>query len=88
MKYEAVITSKAKKQMLKIDRFDAIRLKKWIENNLINCTCPYFQGKMLKGNLSCYWLYGIGDYRIISLINESDLSICIINIGHRKNLYE
>ena len=82
-----IYSDKAMKQINKLDRFEAKKIKKWIESNLIGCENPYFQGKMLKGNLSNYWRYRVGNYRIISSIDESRILICILKIGHRKSVY-
>ena len=44
-------------------------------------------GKALKGNLSGYWRYRVGDYRIICQIQEAELIILVIELGHRKGVY-
>ncbi|WP_331709038.1 type II toxin-antitoxin system RelE family toxin [Brachyspira pilosicoli] len=34
-----------------------------------------------------YWHYRVGDYRILSKIIDNELIIMVIDIGHRKNIY-
>ena len=34
------------------------------------------------------WRLRIGDYRVIIKISEIDKIICVVEIGHRKNIYE
>lgn len=49
---------------------------------------PRALGLSLKGQLSDYWRYRIGDYRIIVEIKDKELIISIIEVGHRKSIYE
>lgn len=85
--YNIEFSQKAIKQMKKIDRTQLIRLKEWMKNNIVNCSNPYFQGKMLKGNLSKYWRYRVGNYRIVSHIDDENFVIKVVSIGHRRNIY-
>lgn len=86
-KYRVLFESKARKKLLKLDKFDAKRLKKWIQYNLVGCSNPYVHGKSLKGNLSKYWRYRIGNYRLIAEIDNEKILILIVNIGHRRDVY-
>ncbi|MDM8567873.1 type II toxin-antitoxin system RelE/ParE family toxin, partial [Candidatus Halobeggiatoa sp. HSG11] len=47
---------------------------------------PY-AGKKLVGNLSEYYRYRVGNYRIIYEIIEEDIVVVIIKIKHRKDIY-
>jgi len=51
---------------------------------------PYFGSniKRLKGNLSGYYRYRIGDYRLFYKIDNEKIIIFVIDIAHRKNAYE
>lgn len=88
MKYKLLIKPKAQKQLSKIDVVQASKIKKWIEKNLLNCSDPYFQGKALKGKLSKYWRYRVGNYRILTQIEDDKILISIVQIGHRKEIYD
>jgi len=45
-------------------------------------------GKALKGNLGDYWRYRVGNYRLIAEINDEEIIIIIIGIGHRRDIYK
>jgi mRNA interferase RelE/StbE len=45
------------------------------------------QGKQLKGVLSGDFSLRIGDYRVIYTIYEKLVTIYIIDVGHRKEIY-
>lgn len=86
-KYKVIYDKKVKKQVSKLDPFVYKRIKKWIDDNLVGCSNPYFTGKKLCGALSKYWRYRVGDYRIVAEIDDENIKILIIKIGHRRNIY-
>lgn len=51
---------------------------------------PYFGSniKRLKGELSDYYRYRIGDYRLFYKIEDDKILIFIVDIKHRKDAYE
>ncbi|HCX64706.1 MAG TPA: type II toxin-antitoxin system mRNA interferase toxin, RelE/StbE family [Eubacteriaceae bacterium] len=60
----------------------------WIEKNLLGSADPREHGKTLKGNVKSYWRYRVGDYRIIADIKDDEIKIIVLNIGHRKEIYQ
>ena len=59
----------------------------WIRKNLEGCSDPRIHGKGLTANRSGEWRYRIGDYRLISHIQDDRVVILILEIGHRKDIY-
>jgi len=45
-------------------------------------------GKRLTQELSKFWSYRSGDYRIIYRVSHSEIVVIIVAIGHRKDVYE
>ena len=88
MKYEVVLTDKAKKQLKKLDKHTELLIIGWIEKNLQGCTNPRAHGKGLTANGSGEWRYRIGDYRLICEIQDKKITILVLEIGHRKNVYD
>ena len=84
MKYQVEFT----KTFQKLDSSIKKILFSWITKNLQNCSNPRAFGKALKGNLSDKWRYRVGDYRIMARIEDSKIIIIIVDIGHRKDIYE
>jgi len=87
MPYNVVYTKKAMKSLKKIDKVQQRFIIAWIEKNLINTEDPRALGKGLKGNLKEYWRYRVGNYRILADIDNDEIKIIIVNIGHRKDVY-
>ena len=86
-KYSVKITPKAEKILKKLDDFTNRRIKKFIQDNLIGCENPRFQGKPLTGNLKGNWRYRVGDYRIIAKIEDEEILITVIDVNHRREIY-
>ncbi len=64
------------------------RINGWLRKNLEGCENPRAHGKALTGNRSGYWRYRIGDYRVIADIQDDKILILVIEVGHRKKIYE
>lgn len=60
----------------------------WIDKNLQGCENPRLHGKGLTANKVGQWRYRIGDYRLIAEIEDKEITILIVNIGHRREIYD
>lgn len=87
MKYSVEYTPKAVKELKKLDKHTRSLIIGWIEKNLIGCENPRQHGKGLTANRSGQWRYRIGDYRLIAEISDNTITILILNVGHRKEIY-
>lgn len=45
-------------------------------------------GKALTGNWKGFWRYRFGNYRLICDIEDDELVVVAVAIGHRKNIYK
>ncbi|MEK4554480.1 type II toxin-antitoxin system RelE family toxin [Jeotgalicoccus sp. FSL K6-3177] len=87
MKYKLLFNKKVLKTLKKLDANDRKIIIKWLEKNIENSPEPRQFGKALKGNLRDYWRYRIGKYRVIVSINDDELVVLTIDVGHRKDIY-
>lgn len=81
--YRVELTARARKQLKKMDRFDAKILATWIKNNLDGRADPRAFGKGLTANRSGEWRYRVGSYRILALIHDDVVTIEVFSIGRR-----
>lgn len=81
-------TPKFDKEFTKLDKYTQRMLKAWIDKNLVNCTNPQAHGKGLTANRNGQWRYCIGDYRLLCLIEDSELIIIALSVGHRRDVFE
>lgn len=88
MKNKILFEKNAEKQLKNIDIIQQRIIVNWIAKNLENTSNPRVFGKSLKGNLKEYWRYRVGNYRIIAEINDDEVRILIIEIGHRGDMYK
>ncbi len=87
-KYKVVYTPKAIKNLKKLDKYTRNLIYAWIDKNLVDCENPRIHGKGLLENRTGQWRYRIGDYRLICEIKEEEIVILILEIGHRRNIYD
>lgn len=88
MMYKIETTTRFDREFKKLDRYTQRMIKSWIDKNLVNCSDPYQHGKGLTANRSSQWCYRIGDYRLICEIQENELVILALSVGHRKDVYD
>ncbi|RRD95238.1 type II toxin-antitoxin system RelE/ParE family toxin [Clostridiales bacterium COT073_COT-073] len=87
MKYRLETTKRFDKEFSKLDGYTRQILKSWITKNLMDIENPRSIGKALVGNYAGQWRYRIGDYRLICQINDGELIILALSVGHRRNIY-
>mgnify|MGYP000662394918 CR=1 FL=1 len=66
-------------------------IKAWIENEFCRVVKkpPRVKGaKALTANRKGQWRYRIGDYRLLCLIEDEELVILALSIGHRREVYD
>ena len=87
MSYTIRTTPRFDKSFKKLDRYTQRIIKGCIEKNLLDCENPRAHGKSLTANRSGQWRYRIGDYRLICHIDDDELIILALNVGHRRAVY-
>ena len=88
MIYHVEFTKYALKELKKLDKGTASLIVGWIRKNLEGCENPRIHGKGLTADKSGQWRYRIGDYRIIAQIQDEKVTILLVNIGHRREIYK
>lgn len=88
MGYSVEYSKQAIKSLKKLDKTTKCLIVGWIEKNLVNCDNPRQHGKALTANRSGQWRYRIGDYRIIANICDDRIVILVLNVGHRREIYD
>lgn len=87
MRYKVEFTQRALKDLKKLDRHTAALILGWVRKNLENCENPRLHGKGLTANKSGQWRYRVGNYRLIAKIEDNKITILILNVGHRRDIY-
>ncbi len=80
-------TDSALKYLRKLDRQTAKRILDFMDTRIATLPDPRSNGKALSGPLGDFWRFRLGDYRVICDIKDSTLSVMVIKIGNRKEVY-
>jgi len=81
--YTVFVERYAQKQLMKLSKTEIPLIKKVISSLAIN---PRPIGcKKLKGEQA--WRIRVGNYRVIYEINEEQVIVTVITVGHRKDVY-
>ena len=75
------------KQLKRVDQAAKVRILAFLKHRVLSADDPRLYGKPLTGELSGYWSYRIGDYRVIADIEDETFTIIAIDVGHRRDIY-
>ena len=79
---------RAEKELSKLDPFVAKRILKFLRNRLAVLDDPRSLGEALKGvKFGDLWKYRVGDYRIIASVEDAVVTVLVLRIGNRRDVY-
>ena len=87
MSWQINFLPSAAKELKKLDKTNASRILRYLRE-VAQLDDPTVRGKALTGNLAGYWRYRIGDYRVISQIENAELTILVVRVNHRRQIYD
>jgi len=77
----------ARDQLRKLDKPVARRIADFMDERVALLDDPRQIGKALKGPLGDLWRYRVGDYRLICDLQDGLLTVLILQIGNRREVY-
>jgi mRNA interferase RelE/StbE len=78
----------AAKELNKFDRQIVKRVLKFLYERVARMEDPRSIGEALKGaRLGEFWKYRVGDHRIIARIEDGKLTILVLKVGNRRDVY-
>ncbi len=81
-------TESAQRQLKKLDKSVALRVLDFMDERVAVLVDPRAAGKNLVGpKLGSYWRYRVGDVRVICDIQDQEVLILVVEIGHRREVY-
>ena len=79
---------RAEKELAKIDRETARRIVRFLRDRVATLEDPRSLGEALKGpEIGRFWKYRVGDYRLICDIQNARITILVVRVGHRRDVY-
>lgn len=77
----------AAKELKALDRQAARRIVKTLEERIAAADDPRTLGAALVGEHAGYWRWRIGDYRVIARIEDERVTILLVRMAHRREVY-
>lgn len=87
MAYRIEFEQKAFEEFSRLDGSVKKQIQKYIDK-LATRENPRALGEPLKANLSAYWKYRIGDYRLVAEIQDNKLVVLMLVVAHRREVYK
>lgn len=88
MAWQVELSTLAQKNLDQLDAQVARRILAFLAERLTPLIDPRSIGEALKGSrLGDLWKYRVGDYRIISSIDDGTVRILVVKIGNRRDVY-
>jgi mRNA interferase RelE/StbE len=88
MAWSVELSGGARKALKQLDAQAVRRILVFLDERVAKAADPRQVGKPLRGSeLGNFWRYRVGDYRIIADIRDSTLTVLVVRIGHRREIY-
>jgi mRNA interferase RelE/StbE len=82
------LAESAVRQLKKLDPAIARRLTTFLRVRVAPSPDPRSLGEPLKGaEFADFWKYRVGDYRLIARIEDQQVRILVLRLGHRRDIY-
>jgi mRNA interferase RelE/StbE len=82
------VSETAEKQLAKLDKPVAKRLRSFLIERLAPLDDPRSIGQALRGSeLGEFWKYRVGDWRLVCQIKDAKILITVIRLGNRREIY-
>jgi mRNA interferase RelE/StbE len=78
----------AEKELKKLDPQVQRKILNYLENQVLKAPHPRTLGKALAGKLKNIWRYRFKDYRILCRVEDDTITILVLRIAHRKEVYD
>jgi mRNA interferase RelE/StbE len=82
------LTDVALKQLGKLDRQAQVEIVRFLDERIAGPENPERFGKPLRGDLRGRWRYRVGNYRIICKFERAQVSVLVLQVGHRSTVYD
>lgn len=79
-------TEEARSELFKLDKPVRERIRSFVKR-LPDLPNPRMRGEALQGPLSGLWKYRVGDYRLVCQIQDEVVTVLIVWLGHRREVY-
>ena len=87
MAWQIEFLPQAAKELSKLDRTAVARIVRTLEERIATLDDPRTLGSALVGEHAGFWRWRIGDYCVIARIEDERITILVIRVAHRREVY-
>ena len=88
MVWQIDVSTAARKQLAKMGRVEARRVTAFLRERISPMDDPRKLGEALQGaRVAGMWRYRVGDYRILVIIKDALVTVVVVEVGHRSEVY-
>ncbi|MDP1758030.1 MAG: type II toxin-antitoxin system RelE/ParE family toxin [Pseudohongiella sp.] len=88
MAWRIELSETAEKQLAKLDKPVAMRLRSFLRERLASLDDPRSIGQALRGSeLGEFWKYRVGDWRLICQIKDAKILITVVRLSNQREIY-
>ncbi len=87
MSYKISIADSAEDDFSRLDKSVQQHIFKYLKK-IEECEDPRTLSEQLQENLSMYWKYRVGDYRLVAEIQDEQFIVLMLVIAHRREVYK
>ena len=88
MEWRVEFDTAADRELKRLDPPEARRILRFLFERVAGSSDPRRIGAALKGSeLGEFWKYRVGDYRVIARIEDNEVRVLVVRIGHRRGIY-
>lgn len=88
MIWKVEFDERARKELRNLDWQAQANILSYLRERIATNDDPWRFGDPLRKNMSGFWKYRIGHYRVICDIREYIVMVRVLRVGHRKNVHE
>jgi len=77
----------AAKELKKLGKTEAARIIRTLETRIAALDDPRQLGSALSAELGGLWRWRIGDYRVVARIEDERITILVVRVAHRREVY-
>lgn len=72
----------------KLDRLAQKEILRYLKERVETTADPRRFGKPLVADKKGLWRYRVRDYRVVCRIEDETVTVLVLAVGHRKNIYD
>ncbi len=81
------LSPRAERTLGKLSARDRTRILRYLTERVAVAENPRRMGEALKGPPSGLWRYRVGDFRVIVRIEDGRVTVLVLDVGNRREIY-